>query len=287
MSAAGLLIDGESLEARLGDAALRLYDCTTWLRPDPPRIYRVESGRADFEAGHIPSAGFLDLTAELADAQANFNFMMPSPEALAAALGNHGIGDGCEVVLYSRGNIQWATRVWWMMRAIGFDAVAVLDGGLDKWQAEGRPVTSEITRYPAASLTAHPRAGLFCDSAAVLAAIEDPDTCVINALRASLHDGSDDVNYGRPGRIPGSVCVPALSLLDADTRAYRPLSELERLFAEAGVLAAEHVVIYCGGGIAATSDAFTLTRLGQGSITIYDASMSEWAKDPSLPMEVG
>jgi thiosulfate/3-mercaptopyruvate sulfurtransferase len=287
VSPAHLLIDGDTLEARLSDAALRVYDCTTWLRPDPPRIYRVESGRADFEAGHIPGADFLDLAGELADPQAKFNFMMPAPAALAASLGSHGIGDDSEVVLYSRNNIQWATRVWWIMRAIGFDAVSVLDGGLDKWQAEGRPVSDEITHYPAASLTPRPRDGLFCDSAAVLAAMEDPDTCVINALRASLHDGSDEVNYGRPGRIPGSVCVPALSLLDGETKAYRPLPQLESLFAEAGALAAERVVIYCGGGIAATSDAFTLTRLGQGSITIYDASMSEWANDPSLPMESG
>jgi thiosulfate/3-mercaptopyruvate sulfurtransferase len=281
------LIDGDTLEARLGDAALRLYDCTTWLRPDPPRIYRIESGRADFEAGHIPGADFLDLTGELADPEAKFNFMMPAPDALAATLASHGIGDDSEVVLYSRNNIQWATRVWWMMRAIGFDAVSVLDGGFDKWHAEGRPVTTEITRYPPASLTPRPRAGLFCDSAAVLAAMDDPDTCVINALRASLHDGSEAVNYGRPGRIPGSVCVPALTLLEAESKAYRPLPELERLFAEAGALDAEHVLIYCGGGIAATSDAFTLTRLGKSSITIYDASMSEWAKDPSLPMETG
>jgi len=282
-----LLIECDALEARLGDAALRLYDCTTWLRPDPPRIYRVESGRADFEDGHIPGADFLDLTGELADPNTKFNFMMPAPEALAATLASHGVGEDSQVVLYCRSNIQWATRVWWMMRAIGFDAVSVLDGGFDKWQAEGRRVTTEITRYPAASLTPRPRNGLFCDSAAVLAAMEDPDTCVINALRASLHDGSDKVNYGRPGRIPGSVCVPALSMLDADTKAYRPLPELESLYAEAGALAAEHVVIYCGGGIAATSDAFILTRLGQSSISIYDASMSEWANDPSLPMESG
>tara|TARA_B100001013_G_C24337667_1_gene335190 strand:- start:97 stop:462 length:366 start_codon:yes stop_codon:yes gene_type:complete len=119
----------------------------------------------------------------------------------------------------------------------------------------------------------------------VLAARDEPDTCVINALRPSLHNGSEAVNYGRPGRIPGSINVPGASLLDPDTKAYRPLPELEQIFAEAGVMDAEKVVIYCGGGIAASSDAFTLVRLGKESVTIYDASMSEWANDLSLPME--
>ena len=199
----------------------------------------------------------------------------------------HGIGGDSEVVLYSRDNIQWATRVWWMMRAIGFNSASVLDGGFDKWETDGRPTTTTIHKYPTASLTPRPRTGMFCDSAAVLAAMEEPNTCVINALRESLHDGSEAVNYGRPGRIPGSVNVPGISLLDPDTKVYRPLPELKRIFAEAGALNAEKVVIYCGGGIAATSDAFTLMRLGKDAVTIYDASMSEWANDPSLPMETG
>ena len=198
-----------------------------------------------------------------------------------------GAGGNSEVVLYRRDNIQWATRVWWMMRAIGFDSASVLDGGFDGWLSEGRAPTTKIMRYPATNLTPRPRAGLFCDSATVLAAMEEPNTCVINALRTSLHDGSEAVNYGRPGRIPGSVSVPGISLLDPNTKAYRPLSDLERIFAESGALDAEKVVIYCGGGIAATSDAFTLTRLGKDAVTIYDASMSEWANDPSLPMETG
>ena len=287
MCSAQMLIDGDHLETRLGDERLRVYDCTTWLRLDPPRIYRVESGRAAFESGHIPGADFLDLTGELSDAASGFNFMMPAPEALAKTLGAHGIGRDNEVVLYSRDNIQWATRVWWMMRAIGFNSASVLDGGFDRWQTEDRPTTTAIQKYPAASLRPCPRTGMFCDSAAVLAAMKEPDTCVINALRASLHDGSEAVNYGRPGRIPGSINVPGISLLDPDTKAYRPLPELKRIFSEVGALDAEKVVIYCGGGIAATSDAFTLMRLGKDSVTVYDASMSEWANDPSLPMETG
>ena len=282
-----ILIDSDELEARLSEQSLRLYDCTTWLRPDPPRVYRVESGCAAYEAEHIPGADFLDLTDELADPGSDLNFMMPAPELLARTLGAHGIGSGSDVVLYSRDNIHWATRVWWMLRAIGFDNASVLDGGFDKWQAEGRRTTVAIQKYTAGSLVTRPRSGLFCDSATVVSAMDEPGTCIVNALRGSLHDGSEAVNYGRPGRIPSSVSVPGVSLLDPETKAYRPLPELERIFAEVGALEAEKVVIYCGGGIAATSDAFTLMRLGQDAVTVYDASMSEWAKDPSLPMETG
>ena len=287
MPAIPMLIDGDELEARFSDESLRLYDCTTWLHPDPSRIYRVESGRAAYEAEHILGADFLDLTDELADPESDFNFMMPAPEVLARTLGAHGINSGSDVVLYSRDNIHWATRVWWMLRAIGFDRASVLDGGFDKWQMEGRQTTTAIQKYPAGSLVARSRSGLFCDSAAVVSAMDEPGTCIVNALRGSLHDGSEAVHFGRPGRIPSSVSVPGVSLLDPETKAYRPLPQLQRIFAEVGALEAEKVVIYCGGGIAATSDAFTLMRLGQDAVTVYDASMSEWAKDPSLPMETG
>jgi len=280
------LVETDWLAERLDDPGLRVFDCTVWLRPDPPRIYRVESGRADYDAGHIPNSGFLDL-AELSDPDTKLNFMMPSPGQLAAAMAARGVSDDSQVVLYSRMTIQWATRIWWMLRAIGFDNALVLNGGFDKWQAEGRAVTTDPTNYPAGALSARPRAGLFCDRDEVRQAMDDSGACVVNALRSSLHDGSDKVNYGRPGRIAGSMNIPAADLLDAETKAYRPWPELEALFKDSGVLDRERVVLYCGGGIAATSDAFVLTMLGHDNVTVYDASMSEWANDPAMPMETG
>lgn len=283
----GPLVDTDWLADHLDDPDLRVYDCTVWLRPDPPRVYRVESGEADFAAGHIPNSVFLDLPGELSDTATTLNFMMPAPEAFAAAMAGRGVGADTPVVLYARDNIQWATRVWWMLRAIGFDNAAVLDGGFDKWQAEGRLVTTDTIAYPPGTLTAAPRPGLFCDKDEVRTAMDDGAACIINALRPSLHDGSSTVNYGRPGRIPGSVNVPGVHLLDKETKAYRPLPELKALFDEVGALDQERIVIYCGGGIAATNDAFILTLLGHDNVTIYDASMSEWANDPALPMETG
>jgi thiosulfate/3-mercaptopyruvate sulfurtransferase len=125
------------------------------------------------------------------------------------------------------------------------------------------------------------------DKAGVLAALGAPGACVLNALTAEQHQGTGGVAYGRPGRIAGSVNVPARDLVDPATHAYLPAEALREKFAKSGALDAGRVVAYCGGGIAASSDAFVLTLLGHDGVAVYDASLSEWARDPSLPMDRG
>jgi len=282
------IVDTAWLAAHGRDQGVRLFECTTYLRYETGtgRPYRVESGRADYEAGHIAGAGFLDLQGELSDTTAPTNFMMPAPADLAARFAARGIGEGTRVVLYSRGSLQWATRVWWMLRAIGFDAAAILDGGWEKWLAEGRPVETAETRYPPATLVAKPRPGLFVGKAEMLAAIGDTATCSINALAPDLHRGEND-RYGRAGRIPGSVNLPAAALVEPGTLTLRPPAAVAAALASVGAAPAKRALIYCGGGIAATLDAFLMHQLGYRDIAVYDASMSEWAKDPALPVEVG
>ena len=272
------------LAANLGDPTLRIFDCTTYLlyETGTGRPYRIESGREDYDAGHIPGAGFLDLQGELSDRSGRFNFTMPAPDDLAAC----GIGDGTRVVLYSRKTPQWATRVWWMMRAIGFDNAAILDGGIDAWMAEGRAIATSETRYAPATLRAKPRPGLFVGRDEMLASIGDAGTCSINALAPDLHSG-ENPRYGRPGRIPGSVNLPAASLFEAGSFKLKAPDQVAAAFAAIGADKAKRKLIYCGGGIAATLDAFLLYQLGHEDIAVYDASMNEWAKDESLPMEVG
>lgn len=282
------LVSTAWLAENLHDPALRVFDCTTYLRYETGtgRPYRVESGRADYEAAHIPGSGFLDLQGELSDTASRFNFTMPAPEDLAARFAARGIGQGTRVVLYARASLQWATRVWWMLRAIGFDDAAILDGGFDKWAAEGRPTEAAETRYKPASLVARPRPGLFIGKEEVKAAIGDAGACTINALAPDLHRG-DNPRYGRPGRIPGSVNVPAAALLDPQALTIRPPEAVAASFAAVGADPSKRILLYCGGGIAATLDAFLLHQLGYRDIAVYDASMSEWAKDESLPIEQG
>jgi thiosulfate/3-mercaptopyruvate sulfurtransferase len=276
------------LAANLGDPNLRIFDCTTYLlyETGTGRPYTIKSGREDYDAGHIPGAGFLDLQGELSDRTGHFNFTMPAPDDLAARLAARGIGDGTRVVLYSRKTPQWATRVWWMMRAIGFDNAAILDGGIDAWMAEGRDIATAETRYAPASLRAKPRPGLFVGRDEMLAAIGDGGTCSINALAPDLHSGANP-RYGRPGRIPGSVNLPAASLFEAGSFKLKAPDQVAAAFAAVGADKGKRKLIYCGGGIAATLDAFLLHQLGHEDIAVYDASMNEWAKDESLPMEVG
>jgi thiosulfate/3-mercaptopyruvate sulfurtransferase len=159
----------------------------------------------------------------------------------------------------------------------------VLDGGWIKWTAEGRPVSNEPPHHPPGHFIARPRPALIADKQRVRAAIADGQTCLVNALSAEEHAGRV-TRVARPGHIPGSVNVPARSLLDPRTNALRPAEELRAAFQQAGVLDRESVITYCGGGIAAAGDAFVLALLGVEDVALYDGSLVEWAQDPSLPM---
>jgi len=280
------LVSTAWLADHLGDPDLRLFDCTTYLiyETDTGRPYRVASGRSDYDAAHIPGAAFIDLQGELSDTAAKTNFMMLPFEELARRFAAKGVGDGTRVVLYSRKATQWATRVWWMLRSVGFDAAAILDGGFEKWQAEGRPLSTTPHAYEPATLTVRPRPHLFVGKEEMQRAIGDAGACSINALSPDLHSGAN-ARYGRPGRIPGSVNVPAMGLQDPQSFALKPAAEVAPIFAGVGADRSKRVLVYCGGGIAATLDAFLLHQLGYSNISVYDASMSEWAKDPSLPIE--
>ena len=280
------LVETDWLEAQLEDPDLRVLDCTVFLRPREGGGFNADAAREEWAASHIPGSGFADLPGDLSDRNSELRFMMPPAEEFAAAMGRYGVGEGTRVVLYDRAGHMWATRIWWMLRATGFDDAAVLNGGWTKWTAEGRPTSTEPSTYPEATFVPQPRPELFADRDDVLASIEDGDTCILNALGADQHSGEVSP-YGRPGHIPSSVNVPAFGLVDAETGAYRPLEELRTQFAGVGATDGERVITYCGGGIAASSDAFVLKMLGVENVSIYDASMSEWAADPALPIETG
>jgi thiosulfate/3-mercaptopyruvate sulfurtransferase len=281
------LVETDWLAQHLDDPAVRVLECTVYLHPDPslPFGFRVESGRARWAEGHIPGAGFVDLQEELSDRTSAYRFMMPPAPQFAAAMGRAGVGDGVRVVLYDRFVNMWAARVWWMLRAFGFEDAAVLNGGWRKWTVEGRPVATDAGERPARTFVARPRPALIADRKAVLDGVGDRATCLINALTAEQHAGTGGAHYGRPGHITGSANVVARELVDPATHAYLPSDVLRERFAAAGALHAGRVITYCGGGIAASSDAFVLTLLGKDDVAVYDASLSEWAADPTLPME--
>jgi len=280
------IVDGAWLEANLDDPKLRIYDCTFYLAYEEGtgRPYHVVSGREDFETGHIPGSGFLDLQKDVSRGDSPFHFTLPAPEAAKAAFEAAGVGDDTRVVLYARKSMTRASRFWWMLRWLGFDNAALLDGGWDAWAAEGRPVSTAPATYTAGRMTMNLRPDLFVGKAEMLGAIGDAGACALNALEPDLHSGAN-ARYGRPGRIPGSVNVPANGLVDPSTMRLVDASTAAARFAAVGADPAKRILNYCGGGIAATLDAFVQHQLGYADIAVYDNSMSEWATDAELPIE--
>jgi thiosulfate/3-mercaptopyruvate sulfurtransferase len=280
------LVETEWLAQRLEDPKLRVLDCTTHLPPLPDfSLYDVVPGRADFEKAHVPGAQFVDIEHDVSTPHPRLHFMLPSPEAFANAMSRLGVGDDTLVVAYSTGNHWWATRMWWMLRVFGHDRAAVLNGGFQKWAREGRPTASgPVAPGAPARFTPKYRPELVAHKQDLLAAIDEDDVCAVNALRPEQHAGTGGVHYGRRGHITGSVNIAAVQHLNPD-QTFKSAPELRALFAPA--LAKPEVITYCGGGIAATSVALVLAMLGYDRVKVYDNSLTEWAADPSLPMETG
>jgi thiosulfate/3-mercaptopyruvate sulfurtransferase len=277
----GTLVTTEWLSQNLDDSDLVVLDCTVRMVPDESGSIRSVSGRAEYDSAHIPSAGFADLMGNLSDGDNPLEFAMPTPEQFCAAMGALGVGDDSRVVLYDGFNSVWAARVWWMLRWVGFDNAAILDGGLKAWTAEGRPLSTETANYQAKQLTPKPRPTLIADRDDVFAAIDDNAVSLIDVM-PEAHFRGEMAMYGRPGHIPSAINIPAMTLVDESGR-YRPQDELAAMFED------DHenrVITYCGAGIAASSNAFALCRLGYTDVAVYMASLQEWAADSANPLVV-
>ena len=279
------LVSTAWLAENLAHPDLRIFDCSVTLVPSGSGV-KPESGRAAWKQAHVPGSGFADLLEDLSDKTQPLPIMMPPAAQFAAVMGRYGVGAGSAVVLYDSGPHTWATRVWWMLRAMGFDNAAVLDGGLKKWKAEGRPLSTAPCGYPPVGFSAVSRECVLVGKDHVCRLYDQPQVRLINALSADEHAGRIS-RTARPGRIPGSGNVPAASLLDPATGAFLPLEQLREKFQAQGALDGRSVITYCGGGIAATCAAFTLVRLGVPDVAVYDGSLTEWSRDESLPLETG
>jgi thiosulfate/3-mercaptopyruvate sulfurtransferase len=275
------LVTTEWLSQHIDDPDLVVLDCTVGIKMEDGGGYQILSGRADYDVGHIPTAGFADLMGDLSDGDSSFRFAVPAAEQFAAAMGALGVGDDSRVVLYDARGSVWAARVWWMLRWVGFDRAALLDGGLAAWKAEERPLSTATVSRQARKLTPAPRPELIADRDEVLAAIDREGVWIIDALPAESYRGEMTM-YARPGHIPGASNIPAFALLDESGR-YRPYDELAAMHDRDRDTRA---ITYCGGGISASSNAFIMTRLGFTNVAVYTASLQEWAADPALPMVV-
>ena len=276
-----MLVSAQWLEEHLGDPDLVILDATVSVESGADGNLQSVNGRANYEAGHIPTAGFADLLGELSDAESPLQFGMPSPEEFAAAMGALGVGDDSRVVIYDDMGSSWAARVWWMLRWVGFDRAALLDGGLDAWTAAGGELSTEPVLRASRTLTVNLRPELIADQEEVRASIGNDAVNLVDAL-PEVHYRGEWTMYGEPGHIPDAINVPVNSLFDETGHFHSDEKLSELLVGDQG----GRTITYCGGGIAASADAFVLTRLGFTDVAIYAASLEEWTANPDNPMEI-
>jgi thiosulfate/3-mercaptopyruvate sulfurtransferase len=277
------LVESDWLAAHLDAPDILVIDATMHL----PTTGR--NARAEYLAGHIPGAVFFDIE-DIADAESPLPHMLPDTAKFASRVKRLGIGDGVRVVAYDSLGLYSAARAWWMLRAMGHNDVALLNGGLKKWNAESRPLEDgEPLRRTARHFTPRFHAELVRDVAEVKALIGNPAAQIVDARSAARFEGREaDPRPGlRAGHIPGSRNVPYAALLDADGT-LKSEAELRAIFAGAGVDTGKPVVASCGSGVTAGIVALALAVLGRSDAAVYDGSWVEWgAENNGLPVASG
>jgi thiosulfate/3-mercaptopyruvate sulfurtransferase len=271
------IISTDWLAAHLAD--VKILDAS-WYMPADKR-----DAKAEFEAGHIPGAMFYDLDA-LSDHSTDLPHMLPTPPNFARDLGALGIGDGDMVVVYDGAGLFSAARIWWMLRVMGHDKVAVLDGGLPKWKAESRALEKGVTAPKPAQFTSRPVAGQVKNFDDVRAALGNSQ--ILDARSNSRFTGEEkeprpDV---RSGHMPGAVNVHFRAVLNADGT-LKSEHELKKLFAEKGVDLRAPIITSCGSGVTASILMLALAQLGAPQTSLYDGSWTEWGGRPQAEVVTG
>lgn len=269
MNRQDILIEADELLAKLGQPNLRIYDTTI-------RFFREEADASAYEAyreGHIPGAAFFDHE-EFSDSGSKYMYMVLPEAELARQIGHIGIAEDSEVVFYAADLLPCATRAWWLLRYAGHDRVRILNGGLTAWKEAGGAIERGARRYEPTEFTCRLRPEMFVNKEAVQSAIGNGKVRTVNTLPLESYEEA---------HIVGSTCLPCMALMD-EMAAFLPDDVLAARLQ--GEMAAERVVTYCGGGIAATVNALAHLMLGRTNVAVYDGSMSEWVGE-GLPTATG
>ena len=273
------LVSTEWLEKELGASDLRIVDATKFLDG--------RDAAADYEAGHIPGAVFMDL-GDLVDSNNPLPGMLPPAEKFASRMQSLGLGDGSRIVVYDDSPIRTAARAWWMLKFFGAHDVALLDGGLAKWKAEGRRLDSGKATHRHRHFTVWNDSTNLRTLAQMKANIGSQAEQVLDARSAARFEGSDiDPRPGvAAGHIPNSKNLPFGDLFNPDGT-WKRGEALKAAYDEAGVDFEQPVVTTCGSGVTAAVLSFGLNLLGKQDVALYDGSWSEWGADPSTPKATG
>lgn len=274
MDRKSVLIEADELKAKLNDSTLRIYDATIMfgMGLSPEELVKLPTAHAQYLSGHIPGAAFFDHE-KFSDMESDYEYILASDDILEAAIGEIGIGNQHEVVVYaSNGILATAARAWWLLRYAGVQNIRVLNGGLAAWKAAGGQVDTGDTSYPAVTFTANFNSAMFASKEEVQAAIEDASVRVENTLPQEWYDQE---------HIPSSVCLP-LTAISPDWSTLVPDDQLRETMKVPDDT--QRIITYCGGGIAATVNAMVYLILGYENVAVYDGSLYEW-KGEGLPLD--
>jgi len=274
------LSDAEWLATHLDDPSVKIVDARYMVEMDERGRFFEVPGKAPFLEGHIPGAVFLNLD-DLRDATKPAHIV--DPEVFAEIMSGMGIGTDDIVVAYDTEGGVWSARLWWALRLHGHERVRVLDGGFANWVDAGLPTETGDRIVEPSAFAAEPIGGLRVDLEDVVAAMEDPDSVIIDALSEPFHAGRVRLYAPlRAGHIPGAINVPAPTNLDPETHRLLPAAVLSERW-KVAIGGAERVITYCGGGMYGAFDLFVLHLLGYEA-ALYDGSWEEWAATGDLPI---
>ena len=271
-----LLVSTSWLAENISRPEIRILD-VRW-RPDG-------SGQATFNSGHIPAAAYLDWRAELIEADEDEEvLLLAGPDRVAGALGRAGIGDGMTAVVYDDTQNLFASRVWWSMRAYGFESARLLDGGFPAWVGENRAVSNALQAPATANFTPRAQLAARLTTPDIRRLLGSPDVQILDARAPAEYRGHEG-NAKRLGHIPGAVNVPVGATSQPGSQHLRDADQLRSMLHRANVTRGPRLVCYDGSGVAAAKLAFILSLLGHDDVAVYDGGWAEWGNRLDLPVE--